>query len=176
MNFLWFLLYLYFIQNNYLAINFKLFVMITSIFSRPEIFWFVLGLGLFLLELVIPGFFIFFFGLGAWVTALVCLIGQPVTNLQIIIFAITSIISLIALRRIIQRKFFYSKGTQSEDVEDEFTGKEALATIDFGGLKKGKVEFKGTTWTSESASEIKEGQRVIIIEKDSFNLIVEPKK
>ncbi len=150
--------------------------MITNIFSRPEIFWFVLGLGLFILELVIPGFFIFFFGLGAWVTALVCLIGHPGTNLQIIIFAVISVISLIALRKIIQKKFFYSKGTPSEDVDDEFTGKEALAKNDFGGLNKGKVEFKGTTWTSESTSEIKEGQRVIIIEKDSFKLIVEPKK
>ncbi len=150
--------------------------MISNIFSRPELFWFIIGLGLFLLELVIPGFFIFFFGLGAWITALVCLIGEPGTNVQIVIFAITSVLSLIALRRIIQKKFFYSKGTQSEDVEDEFTGKEAVATTDFGGLKNGKVEFKGTTWSAESISEIKEGQRVVIIEKDSFKLIVEPKK
>jgi len=150
--------------------------MIANIFSRPELFWFLLGLGLFLLELVIPGFFIFFFGLGAWVTALVCLIANPGTNLQIIIFAVTSVISLIGLRRIIQKKFFYSKGTQSEDVEDEFTGKEAIAKTDFGGILNGKVEFKGTTWNAESTAEIKEGQRVVIKEKDSFKLIVEPKK
>ena len=150
--------------------------MITNIFSRPEIFWFILGLGLFILELLLPGFIIFFFGLGAWVTALVCLIGHPGINLQIIIFAITSSILLLALRRIIQKKFLNSVNTKSEDVEDEFTGKEALATVDFGGMKKGKVEFKGTTWTAESSSEIREGQRVLIIEKDSFNLIVEPKK
>jgi inner membrane protein len=150
--------------------------MITNIFSRPEIFWFIFGLGLFLLELVIPGFFIFFFGLGAWITAAVCLIGHPGINAQIIIFAVTSVISLVALRKLIQKKFFYSKGSLSEDVEDEFTGKEAIARIDFGGVKHGKVEFKGTTWTAESASEIKEGERVIIIEKDSFKLIVEPKK
>ena len=150
--------------------------MITNIFAKPEIFWFILGLGLFLLELVVPGFFIFFFGLGAWVTALVCLIANPGTNLQIVIFAVISVISLIALRRIIQKKFFYSRGTQSEDVEDEFTGKEAIATSDFGGIKNGKVEFKGTTWTAESKSEIREGQRVIIKEKDSFKLIVELKK
>ena len=141
--------------------------MVINVFSQPELFWFILGLGLFLLELVIPGFFIFFFGLGAWVTALVCLIGNPGTNLQIIIFAISSTLLLLALRRIIQKKFLNSKSTQSDDVEDEFTGKEALATIDFGGMKHGKVEFKGTTWTAESESEIKEGQRVITIEKDS---------
>ena len=150
--------------------------MVINVFSQPELFWFILGLGLFLLELVIPGFFIFFFGLGAWVTALVCLIGKPGTNLQIIIFAVSSSLLLLALRRIIQKKFLNSKSTQSDNVEDEFTGKEALATADFGGMKQGKVEFKGTTWTAESESEIKEGQRVIIIEKDSFKLIFELKK
>jgi inner membrane protein len=150
--------------------------MIANIFSRPELFWFLIGLVLFLAELVIPGFFIFFFGLGAWVTALVCLIGNPGTNLQIIIFAVTSVLSLVALRRIIQKKFFYSKENLSEEVEDEFTGKEARASTDFGPDKNGKVEFKGTTWKGESKSEIKEGQTVIIIDKENFTLIVKPKK
>jgi membrane protein implicated in regulation of membrane protease activity len=150
--------------------------MLDNIISKPELLWFAIGLVLLLLELVIPGFFIFFFGLGAWITALVCLLGEPSTNLQIIIFAVTSVIALIGLRRIIQKKFFYSKGKESEDVEDEFTGKEALAVSDFGDEKNGKVEFKGTTWTAESKAEIKAGQRVIIIEKDSFKLLVKPKK
>jgi len=150
--------------------------MLDYIITKPELLWFAIGLVLLLLELVIPGFFIIFFGLGAWVTALVCLIGEPSTNLQIIIFAITSVISLIGLRRIIQKKFFYSKGKESDDVEDEFTGKEALALSDFGDQIDGKVEFKGTTWASESKSEIKAGQKVIIIEKDSFKLLVKPKK
>jgi inner membrane protein len=149
--------------------------MIESIFARPEIFWFILGLGLFLMELVIPGFFIFFFGLGAWITALVCLVADPSINLQIIIFAITSVLSLIGLRRIIQRKFFYNRGAKSDEVEDEFTGKEALAVSDFGGMQTGKVEFKGTTWKAESTSEITKGQRVVIINKEDFKLNVEPK-
>ena len=147
----------------------------TDIFSRPELVWFLLGLVLFLLELVIPGFFIFFFGLGAWITALTCLIGNPGVNLQILIFAITSVISLIALRKIIQKKFFYSKDDKSEQVEDEFTVKEAVASGDFGSDLHGKVEFKGTTWKAESTSEIKKGQIVIIKEKENFKLIVEPK-
>ena len=149
--------------------------MIENILSRPELMWFILGLILFLLELVIPGFFIFFFGLGAWVTALVCLIGEPGTNLQIIIFAVVSVLALVALRRIIQKKFFYSKQKDSDDVEDEFTGREAVALADFGTDHTGKVEFKGTTWKAESSSEIKKGQTVIINKKESFKLVVEPK-
>jgi inner membrane protein len=147
-----------------------------SIFSRPELVWFIIGLVLFLLELVVPGFVIFFFGFGAWVTALVCLMFHPGTNVQILIFALTSVLSLIGLRRLIQEKFFYGKNDGADEVEDEFTGKVAIALSDFGPGKKGKVEFKGTNWTSESESPVREGQEVTIIKKSSFNLIVEPKK
>jgi membrane protein implicated in regulation of membrane protease activity len=146
-----------------------------TIFERPELLWFLIGLILFLLELVVPGFIIFFFGVGAWVTALVCLIASPGANLQLIIFGVTSFLSLIALRKLIQKKFFYSKGNNSEAVEDEFTGKEGVAISDFGKSIKGKVEFKGTRWNAESESEIKEGQAVIIIKKESLVLKVEPK-
>jgi inner membrane protein len=148
----------------------------TSIFSRPELVWFIIGLVLFLMELVVPGFVIFFFGFGAWVTALACLMFHPGTNLQIVIFAVTSVLSLVALRRIIQEKFFYGKNDGTDTVEDEFTGKVGVATTDFGPNKVGKVEFKGTTWNAESDSKITEGQPVIIIKKSSFNLIVKPKQ
>lgn len=150
--------------------------MSTSIFSKPEMIWFIIAVVLFLLELVVPGFVIFFFGIGALVTALVCLVAHPGINIQIIIFAVISVLSLLALRKLIQKKLFYTRENRSDAVEDEFSGKEALAITDFGSDKKGKVEFKGTNWTAESESEIKSGQTVIIIEKDSFKLIVEPKK
>jgi membrane protein implicated in regulation of membrane protease activity len=149
----------------------------TSIFSRPEIIWFLGGLILFLLELVIPGFFIFFFAVGAWVTALVCLIWNPGTNLQIVIFAVTSLLSLLALRRVIQRKFLYSQkiNDDSDAVEDEFTGKVGKALTSFAPGQTGRVEFKGTTWSAESQAIISEGQSVIIISKESFTLTVKPK-
>ncbi|MFH0843819.1 MAG: NfeD family protein [Bacteroidota bacterium] len=147
-----------------------------SIFARPEVIWFIIGLVLLLLELVMPGFVIFFFGIGAWITALVCLFANPGINIQVVIFAVTSVAALLVFRKMIQNKFIYSKNDKSEAVEDEFTGKEAVATADFGADKKGKVEFKGTSWKAESGSDIKAGQTVVIVEKDSFKLIVEPKK
>jgi inner membrane protein len=150
--------------------------MIHNILSRPELFWFFIGLILFLFELFTPGFFIFFFGLGAWVTALICLIGEPGINLQIIIFAVVSVLSLVGLRKIIKKKLFYNKESASDEIEDEFTGKDALAKTDFGPDTLGKVEFKGTDWKSKSTSEIKEGQIVVIVEKENFTLLVKPKK
>ncbi len=148
----------------------------TSIFSKPELVWFIIGLVLFLLELVLPGFVIFFFGVGAWVTALLCLIANPGINLQAIVFAVTSVLSLVLLRKMIQRRFFYSKDELSKDVEDEFTGREAVATMDFKPGHTGKVEFKGTTWKAESTESIVKGQTVIIKSKENFKLFIEPKK
>jgi membrane protein implicated in regulation of membrane protease activity len=147
-----------------------------TIFSKPEIVWFIIGLVLFLLELVVPGFVIFFFGVGAWLTAVLCLIADPGINIQVVVFAITSVASLLAFRKMIQKKFFYVREDRSDAVEDEFTGREAIAVADFGGEKRGKVDFKGTSWKAESTAEIKAGQTVIIIEKENFKLKVEPKK
>jgi len=147
----------------------------TSIFSRPELIWFIVGLILFLLELVLPGFVIFFFAVGAWVTALVCLVANPGINLQVIVFAVTSVLSLLALRKMIQKRFFFSKDNLSESVEDEFTGKEAVALTDFKAGINGKVDFKGTSWNAESEKNIREGQTVIIRSKENFKLFVEPK-
>lgn len=143
-------------------------------FDKPELFWFFIGLGLLLAELVIPGFFIIFFGIGAWITALVCLIWEPSVNLQMVIFGVTSLLALIGLRKMIQKKLF-DKEDRGATIEDEFTGKEAVAADDFGNDKIGKVFFKGTTWMAESKAEIREGQRIIIVGKDNMKLIVEPK-
>jgi membrane protein implicated in regulation of membrane protease activity len=146
-----------------------------AMFQKPEVLWFFIGLVFLLFELFTPGFFFFFFGLGAWITAVVCLLGEPNLNVQIVLFVVTSVLSLIGLRKIIKRKLFYNNNDVSDHVEDEFTGKEAVAITDFGAEKTGKVDFKGTTWTSESAAEIKQGQKVIILSKDNFKLIVKPK-
>ncbi len=149
--------------------------MIKSIISRPEVIWFIFGLVLFFLELLVPGFVIFFFGVGAWVTAILCLVANPGINLQFIVFGVTSVLSLLALRKILQKKFFYSEDNLSERVEDEFTGREALALTDISPDKKGKVEFKGTTWQAESESTISEGQTVVVSGKENVTLIVKPK-
>ena len=149
--------------------------MIESILSKPEIFWLILGLILFLLELVTPGFFIFFFGLGACVTSLICLVIDPGINMQIIIFAAISILSLLALRKMMKKKFLFTADKESQSIEDEFTGKEAVAITDFDDNNRGKVEFKGTSWNAESNASVKAGQIVKIIEVEGFTLKIELK-
>lgn len=149
--------------------------MLENLLSKPEVIWFFIGLALFLLELVIPGLFIFFFALGAWVTALACLIFDPGINVQILVFAITSVLTLVLLRKTFSRRFFLEKVAQTDEIEDEFTGKDAVVLTDIEPGKNGTVEFKGTTWKAESDTAISAGKMVVIMKKESFKLIVQPK-
>ena len=147
----------------------------SEFFMRPDLFWFFIGLAFLLLELVIPGFVIIFFGIGAWITSLVCLIANPGLDLQIIIFSVTSILSLLLFRKMLAKKFFKEGGDSPETLADEFLGKDAVAKEAIKSGEKGKVEFKGTLWTATAVDDIKAGQTVIITEKESINFIVKPK-
>lgn len=141
---------------------------------KPEIIWFIIGLLFLLLEFTLPGLIIVFFGIGAWITSLCCLVFDVNINLQIIIFIATSIISLILLRNYLKKRFFKEDQQPKDTLADEFIGKTAEVELDIKDGKQGKISFKGTTWNAESDHNIKKGQLVKIISKESIVLKVEP--
>jgi len=147
----------------------------TDFFMRPDLFWFLLGLFLLLLELVLPGFVVIFFGLGAWVTALLCLVANPGLDLQIIVFFVTSLISLVFLRRLLRKAFFKGESASPATLEEEFVNKKAIALTDIKKGENGKVEFKGASWQAIAEDDIIAGDTVIITGKESIVLNVKPK-
>jgi membrane protein implicated in regulation of membrane protease activity len=144
-----------------------------DILSDPAVIWFLVGLGLLLLELVLPGLVILFFGAGAWVTALVCAITDIGLNLQILIFLVASLLGLVLLRKYLKRQFFGKKDAEIEDQLEEFIGRKARAIQDFKD-GAGKVEFKGTQWSARSQEQVSKGQWVTIQSKESLILQVKP--
>jgi len=144
-----------------------------DILSDPAVIWFLIGLGLLLLELALPGLVILFFGAGAWVTALVCAITDINLNWQIFIFLIASLLGLVLLRRYLKRRFFGKTDKAIEDQLEEFIGKKAKAIEDFKD-GSGKVEFKGTRWSARSDTPVKKGDWVTILAKESLILTVKP--
>ncbi|HJX71652.1 MAG TPA: NfeD family protein [Bacteroidales bacterium] len=145
-------------------------------FFTPTVIWFLIGLVLLVLELIVPGFVIIFFGAGAWVTAIVCLLFPIRINLQVGIFTLSSVLLLLLLRRYLRRQFFSEDKSVVETLTDEFIGKTAVVESDIKKGHPGKVSFKGTTWNALSDVTIKKGQPVEIIGKESINLIVKPIK
>jgi len=143
-------------------------------FLRPEIIWFLIGLILLIMEFVLPGLIIAFFGVGAWIVALVCLITDIGINTQLIIFIVASILSLLCLRRWLKGVFLghtVSKQNLKENLE-EFIGQKAVVKEKIIPKVGGKVEFHGTDWEAEADEEIAEETVVEIIGKENIKLKV----
>jgi len=141
---------------------------------KPELIWFLVGLVLLLLEFALPGLIIGFFGVGAWIVAVICLVTNISINAQLIIFIITSVLSLVILRKWAKGIFMgHSAGKQNlnEDFKD-FIGERAVVIEKISVKSGGKVELHGTNWIAVADQEIEQGVTVEIIGKENITLKV----
>lgn len=143
-------------------------------FIRPEIIWFLVGLVLLIMEFILPGLVIFFFGVGAWVVAIICLFTEIGINTQLIIFIVCSVLSLLVLRRWIKGVFLGHTDSRQDLKKnmDEFVGQRAIVKEKIVPKLGGKVEFHGTNWEAQAEQEIAEGVVVEIVGKDNLTLKV----
>ncbi len=140
-----------------------------------ELVWFLIGLALLLLELLTPGLVLVFFGAGAWITALAVLIFEPTLNAQLLIFLISSVLSLALLRKSIKTRFANNrKETDTADLEEDYVGKIVQAIEDFDNHGRGRVSFRGSTWQATASGPVAAGQSLIIRKFDSILLHVDP--
>src|SRR4030042_4420659 len=133
-------------------------------YLKPELIWFLVGLLLLLLEFAMAGLIVFFFGVGACIVAIVCLVTKITLNTQLIIFIVSSILSLLLLRKWIKGVFLghtTSKQNLPENLED-FVGQRAVVKQKIVPKSGGKVEFHGTHWEAQADQEIPEGTVVEI--------------
>jgi membrane protein implicated in regulation of membrane protease activity len=150
-----------------------------SIFN-PTLIWFLLGLALIFLEFIVPGVILVFFGLGAWTVAATTYLGWTSSlESQLLLFAITSIVLLVLLRKWIKGKF-YGHVRAVQDLTrnlDEFTGQSVIVVQDVIPNKiEGAVEFKGARWKAISDEYIKNGEVAIITDHDGITLKIKRKK
>lgn len=140
------------------------------------IIWFVVGLVLILLEFVIPSLVIVFFGLGAWVTAIaVSIFPSMAFWVQMMIFTVFSVLSLVLLRGALKKRFFADHEGAGNEGIDDYIGKTAVVEV---AIKdgEGKVNYRGVSWTAHAKEDISLGKKVTIVGKDSIILNVESNK
>ena len=143
-------------------------------FYNAAVIWFIIGFALFLLEFVLPGLILFFFAVGAWIVAILSLFFDLSINLQLIIFLVSSVLTILLFRKWVKKIIWTRK--HSSEIEDEFLGKTGKAETYISPGKNGKVDFKGTSWDARSEDIIDPGENVTIIGNDSILLIVKSTK
>jgi membrane protein implicated in regulation of membrane protease activity len=143
---------------------------------NPIVIWFLLGLALILVEFMLPGIILVFFGCGAWLVALTTWLG--LTNSlwsQLLLFAISSILLLFSLRHWVRSRFLgFMSDEQDPAVDlDEFTGREVPVLVSIEpGSREGRVEFKGAEWKAVADTTIAKGQLARILAIDGITLKV----
>jgi membrane protein implicated in regulation of membrane protease activity len=142
--------------------------------SDPAVIWFIIGFVLFLMELAMPGLVLMFFGMGAWLVAIICLIFNIQLDIQLIIFIVSSVLFLVTLRKYVNKLFSGRRKTDTssgENIED-YAGERATVVESILPPQTGKVEFHGTSWSAEAESEILKGTTVEITGKKNLTLKV----
>jgi len=130
---------------------------------------------LLVVEFTMPGLVIFFFGVAAWVVALVCFFVDLSLNAQLGLFLVSSVLLIIALRKYVKNIFIGD--VQEEDGSQQmegFKGEKARVTEAIKPPRSGRIEFRGTGWNAESDQEIEIGVTVEIIGKRNITLMVKP--
>lgn len=142
----------------------------------PWIIWFLLGLGLIVSEFFVPGVILVFFGLAAWIVALLAFLGLiSSVTLQLIVFAAASLLLTSWLRRVCMPLLHGDQPRLpgGSDHQDEFAGKSVTVLTAFGGPGAlGKVEFKGAEWKARSEDELNPGDSAEIVSVDGITLNV----
>lgn len=137
-------------------------------------FWLYLGAGIMLLELVTPGFVVFFFGLAAATVGLIRFIAGEAFGLtwQISAFSVLSVFYILFVRRLF-KKIFLGNVADGKSVDDDISGGIGVVAEAIEPPLSGRVMLRDAEWTAASPYPIAAGERVKVVSRENLTLNVE---
>jgi membrane protein implicated in regulation of membrane protease activity len=150
-----------------------------DLFGNERLFWFILGFAFLIVEVLAPGVFFLFFGIGAWVVMLLLLVLPVPQVAQWIIFVAVSVIGLVILRRhvalLFKRRHEGRRDSLQEPmVAEGYIGRVVEVVADITPERPGMVELNGTNWQARSAVGLVKGTMARVKEVNGLTLEVEP--
>ena len=144
----------------------------------PALYWLMIGVMLLFLELALPGFILFFFGLAALITALVAWLTPIAIAWQLGLFIVSSLVTTFTLRNVIQRRFLDSpKGEEGEDPDEDVIlavpGDRAVVGVSIKPPSEGRINYSGTSWRATADEMIEEGEIVAVVRQENLVIHVE---
>ncbi len=137
--------------------------------------WLLIAILFFILEMMGPGFLLFWVGIGALITMVVSLFVDSIA-IQIGVWVISSIALLFCTRPFANK---FAKTDTTVTNAKSIIGKTGIVTKEINPMKEtGQIKVNGEVWSAKSSKEnvIEEGAQIIILNIDGVKAIVEKAK
>lgn len=135
--------------------------------------WVLLAFALLSVEFFATTMHVGFFALGAFVVALLVAFGAggPLW-LQLLVFALSSVIALVFIRPMVVAKL----GMNKVQTVDSIVGEQAVALSEIPAEGLGKAELRGSTWNARNLSPVTlaAGQRCVVERIEGLTLHLRP--
>ena len=137
--------------------------------------WLYAGAFLMLMELMAPGFVIFFFGLSAATVGLCrALFGEAFDlTWQLAAFSAFSILYLVLLRRWMKKLFLGARNDTKTDFDNEYVGRVGKVTEAIEPPLAGRVELGDSMWSAAADVPIAAGTTVKVVSQNNLTMKVE---
>ncbi len=128
-----------------------------------------------ILELVVPGFVLCFFGLSAMsVGALRFMFGEGFSSAwQMAAFSILSIVYIVALRRYFKRALMGDKTEEGMALGGEYVGRMGKVTEEIKPPMAGRIMIGDAEWSATADNEIGVGVVVKVVSQKNLTMKVE---
>ena len=144
--------------------------------NNMEQYMWIIWLALFVVMLVIegagPGLVSIWFSFGALIALLVSFIPGVAWWIELIIFVVVSVATLLALRPVVKR--FYKRNNIRTNV-DSFVGKRGYVIEDITFLKPGAIKIGDVSWTAipiDKNAKILENEVIEVVAINGNKLVV----
>lgn len=137
--------------------------------------WLYAGAALMLLELVAPGFVLFFFGLAAVTVGLLRFVFGDAFPLaaQLAAFSVLSIVYLAVLRRLLKKVFSGGTLAVAPDLDSEYVGRVGRVTEAIEPPRPGRVVLGDSEWTATAEAPVAVGTAVKVVSQKNLTMKVE---
>ncbi len=137
-----------------------------------NLFWGLMFLIFLFIEIITINLVTIWFAIGSLIAFFVSLVYDSLI-VQIIVFIVISIISLLLTKPIVKKlKINNFEATNS----DRFIGKSGVVTKKITPKTKGEVKVLGTIWTAVSDENLEENDDIIVEKIEGVKLIVKKEK
>ncbi len=134
--------------------------------------WLYAGAALMLMEIMVPGFVIFFFGLAAATVGLLLFVVDLSATMQAALFSVVTILYLVTLRRVV-KSVFLGDSEKTADAVSEYVGRVGSVVATIRPEVPGRILLGDAEWTAVATERLEPGTEVRVTAQRNLTLTVE---